>query len=113
MARSLAKNLNRIIDNNYRRMLERDIELLGADEAFDTYKGRVLYCIPLFVAPEHAYNVMERCTPEMEERGFGPGKNIKGQPLNEEGCAQRDCWVVRLTNDLDELQAAVLRSQSS
>mmetsp|Transcript_12054 Transcript_12054/g.21398 ORF Transcript_12054/g.21398 Transcript_12054/m.21398 type:complete len:673 (-) Transcript_12054:172-2190(-) len=98
--------LDRILDNNFRRMLKRDIESMGADEAFKMYADRVKFCVPIFVDPKQAYNTTVRCTPEMEEHGHGPGKNIKGQPLNEPGLPTRDCWVVRLENDDNDIQAA-------
>lgn len=97
---------SRILDNNFRRMLQRDIDSMGLEAAMAEYEPRAAYCVPIFVAPELAYNVAKRCTPEMEKSGHGPGKNIFGQLLNVEGQPPRDCWVVRLANGNQEIQAA-------
>ena len=73
------------------------------DGGFHVYRPKVTvkYCIPLLVSPLDAYDVGVRITPEMEKdpRCPGPGFNIKGDKLNEEGKPSRDQWVVRTATE--------------
>ncbi|CAK9075746.1 unnamed protein product [Durusdinium trenchii] len=58
-------NLERLLDNNYRRMLKRDIDLKGREAAVKEYRSRVSFCIPILVNASMAYDVSKRRTPEM------------------------------------------------
>ncbi|CAK8986864.1 unnamed protein product [Durusdinium trenchii] len=90
-----------LLDNNYRNMLKRDIDLKGRDAAIQDYRSRVEYCIPILVNASVAYDVSERPTPEMVEQGKPAGVNLAGKLLNEAGKPPRECIVVRAQGEGD------------
>ncbi|CAK9021973.1 unnamed protein product, partial [Durusdinium trenchii] len=90
-----------ILDNNYRNMLKRDIDLKGREAAIQDYRSRVAFCIPILVNASIAYDVSERPTPEMVEQGKPAGVNLAGKLLNEAGKPLRECIVVRAQGESD------------
>mmetsp|Transcript_61080 Transcript_61080/g.189212 ORF Transcript_61080/g.189212 Transcript_61080/m.189212 type:complete len:701 (-) Transcript_61080:223-2325(-) len=82
---------HQILDNNYRNMMRRDLEQNGQRYVDDTYPPKAAFCVPLLVCPKDAYDVSKVQTPEMKAANVPPGKNLKGDPLDE-----RCCVVVRL-----------------
>ncbi|CAK9005406.1 unnamed protein product, partial [Durusdinium trenchii] len=87
-----------ILDNNYRNMLKRDIDLKGREAAIQDYQSRVEFCIPILVNASIAYDVSKRPTPEMLEQA---GLNLAGKLLNEAGKPPRECIVVRAQGESD------------
>ncbi|CAK9021887.1 unnamed protein product [Durusdinium trenchii] len=61
-------NIETLLDNNYRNMMKRDIELKGREATVEEYHSRVAYCIPMLVDACCAYDVSKRQTPEMVEK---------------------------------------------
>ncbi|CAK9075637.1 unnamed protein product [Durusdinium trenchii] len=92
-------NLERLLDNNYRRMLKRDIDLKGREAAVKEYRSRVSFCIPILVNASMAYDVSKRRTPEMVKQGKPVGVNLAGMPLNEDGMPPRQCFVIRVDTE--------------
>ncbi|CAK9052231.1 unnamed protein product [Durusdinium trenchii] len=92
-------NLERLLDNNYRRMLKRDIDLKGREAAVKEYRSRVSFCIPILVNASVAYDVSKRRTPEMVKQGKPVGVNLAGMPLNEDGMPPRQCFVIRVETE--------------
>ncbi|CAK8985876.1 unnamed protein product [Durusdinium trenchii] len=90
-----------ILDNNYRNMLKRDIDLKGREAAIQDYQSRVEFCIPILVNASIAYDVSKRPTPEMLEQGKPAGVNLAGKLLNEAGKPPRECIVVRAQGESD------------
>ncbi|CAK9052233.1 unnamed protein product [Durusdinium trenchii] len=88
-------DIEALIDNNYRNMLKRDIDLKGREAAVEEYRSRVGFCIPILVNASIAYDVSKRQTPEMAEQGKPVGVNLAGKLLNEDGMPPRQCIVVR------------------
>ncbi|CAK9081254.1 unnamed protein product [Durusdinium trenchii] len=88
-----------LIDNNYRNMLKRDIQLNGREAAMEEYSSRVAFCIPILVNASIAYDVSKRQTPEMVEQGKPPGVNLAGKLLNEDGMPHRQCIVIRVERE--------------
>merc|ERR1712217_566508 len=81
-----------IVDNNFRKMALRD-------GGFQQYTPKVLYCIPLLVASQNAYDISVRQTPDMVQANCPPGYNLRGAQCNEPGKPARDQWVVRVAHE--------------
>ncbi|CAK9007334.1 Nephrocystin-3 [Durusdinium trenchii] len=92
-------NIETLLDNNYRNMMKRDIELKGREATVEEYHSRVAYCIPMLVDASCAYDVSKRQTPEMVEKGRPIGVNLAGKLLNEPGMPPRECIVVRVQQE--------------
>ncbi|CAK9021889.1 unnamed protein product [Durusdinium trenchii] len=92
-------NIETLLDNNYRNMMKRDIELKGREATVEEYHSRVAYCIPMLVDACCAYDVSKRQTPEMVEKGKPIGVNLAGKLLNEPGMPPRECIVVRVQQE--------------
>ncbi|CAK9021884.1 unnamed protein product [Durusdinium trenchii] len=92
-------NIETLLDNNYRNMMKRDIELKGREATVEEYHSRVAYCIPMLVDACCAYDVSKRQTPEMVEKGRPIGVNLAGKLLNEPGMPPRECIVVRVQQE--------------
>ena len=112
-----------LLDNNFRNMMRRDVELHGEEYVRRVYPPRASFCIPLLIDPENAYDISVKPTPEMEAAGKPPGRNLGGKLLNEPGQPERCCVVLRVagadgvTNArarlLDALRAREAAAQSS
>ena len=85
-----------LLDNNYRNMIKRDVELHGEDYVRRVYPPRASFCIPLLIDPENAYDISVRPTPDMEAAGKPPGTNLGDKLLNEPGQPERCCVVLRV-----------------
>ena len=83
-----------LLDNNYRNMIKRDLELHGEEYVRRVYPPRASFCIPLLIDPENAYDISVRPTPEMEAAGKPPGTNLGDKLLNEPGQPERCCVVL-------------------
>ena len=88
-----------LLDNNYRNMIKRDVELHGEDYVRRVYPPRASFCIPLLIDPENAYDISVRPTPEMEAAGKPPGTNLGDKLLNEPGQPERCCVVLRVAGE--------------
>ena len=88
-----------LLDNNYRNMIKRDLELHGEDYVRRVYPPRASFCIPLLIDPENAYDISVRPTPEMEAAGKPPGTNLGDKLLNEPGQPERCCVVLRVAGE--------------
>ncbi|CAL1141849.1 unnamed protein product [Cladocopium goreaui] len=88
-----------IIDNNYRNVYKRDVELKGSEFADQEYASRVAYCMPILANAMMCYDVSVRQTPEMLEKGMPPGVNLAGKQLNEPGQPERQCVVIRVERE--------------
>ncbi|CAK9024514.1 Nephrocystin-3 [Durusdinium trenchii] len=89
-------NRRQLLDNNFRRMMRRDLEQHGESYVDEEYPPRAGFCIPLLIDPENVYDVSERATPEMQAAGKLPGINLADKPLNEPGQPKRCCVVLRV-----------------
>ncbi|CAK9069850.1 Nephrocystin-3 [Durusdinium trenchii] len=89
-----------LIDNHYRSMLKREIDLKGSEMAIQECRSRVAFCIPVLVKAAHVYDVSKRGTPEMLEKGRPASTSLVGKP-NEPGKPPRDCAVLRVDGDVD------------
>eukprot|EP00435_Cladocopium_sp_Y103_P063338 s1011_g24.t3 len=100
-----------LIDNNYRNMFKRDVELKGHEE----YASRVAYCIPILANAAMCYDVSIQQTPEMQKEGKPPGVNLAGKLLNEPGRPERqlrcraDATAKRLGPEHDKALLALSR----
>ncbi|CAK8996151.1 unnamed protein product [Durusdinium trenchii] len=95
-------SIESLLDNMYRNMLRRDIELKGhehAGEVTQLYASRVAYCIPIIADAAILYDVSVHPTPEMVEQGRPAGVNLAGKLLNEPGKPVRSVIVVRVENE--------------
>ena len=92
-------NRMELLDNNYRNMIKRDLELHGEDYVRRVYPPRASFCIPLLIDPENAYDISVRPTPEMEAAGKPPGTNLGEKLLNEPGQPERCCVVLRVAGE--------------
>eukprot|EP00913_Durusdinium_trenchii_P017802 g16727.t1 len=100
-------SIESLLDNMYRNMLRRDIELKGHEHAGEErlpvvtqlYASRVAYCIPIIADAAILYDVSVRPTPEMVEQGRPAGVNLAGKLLNEPGKPVRSVIVVRVENE--------------
>ena len=111
-----------LLDNNFRNMMKRDVELHGEDYVRRVYPPRASFCIPLLIDPENAYDISVRPTPEMEAAGKPPGMNLGDKLLNEPGQPERCCVVLRVAGEngianarsrlLDALRAREAAAQS-
>ena len=111
-----------LLDNNFRNMIKRDVELHGEDYVRRVYPPRASFCIPLLIDPENAYDISVRPTPEMEAAGKPPGMNLGDKLLNEPGQPERCCVVLRVAGEdgvanararlLDALRAREAAAQS-
>ena len=111
-----------LLDNNFRNMMRRDVELHGEDYVRRVYPPRVSFCIALLIDPENAYDISVRPTPEMEAAGKPPGMNLGDKLLNEPGQPERCCVVLRVAGEdgvtnararlLDALRAREAAAQS-
>ena len=111
-----------LLDNNFRNMIKRDVELHGEDYVRRVYPPRASFCIPLLIDPENAYDISVRPTPEMEAAGKPPGTNLGDKLLNEPGQPERCCVVLRVAGEdgvanarsrlLDALRAREAAAQS-
>ena len=81
-----------LLDNNFRNMIKRDVELHGEDYVRRVYPPRASFCIPLLIDPENAYDISVRPTPEMEAAGKPPGTNLGDKLLNEPGSQSAAVW---------------------
>ena len=88
-----------LLDNNFRNMMRRDVELHGEEYVRRVYPPRASFCIPLLIDPENAYDISVRPTPEMEAAGKPPGTNLGGKLLNEPGQPERCCVVLRVAGE--------------
>ena len=75
-------NQMELLDNNFRNMMRRDVELHGEEYVRRVYPPRASFCIPLLIDPENAYDISVRPTPEMEAAGKPPGMNLGDKLLN-------------------------------
>ena len=111
-----------LLDNNFRNMMKRDVELHGEDYVRRVYPPRASFCIALLIDPENAYDISVRPTPEMEAAGKPPGMNLGDKLLNEPGQPERCCVVLRVAGEdgvtnararlLDALRAREAAAQS-
>ena len=88
-----------LLDNNFRNMIKRDLELHGESYVRRVYPPRASFCIPLLIDPENAYDISVRPTPEMEAAGKPPGTNLADKLLNEPGQPKRCCVVLRVLGE--------------
>ena len=88
-----------LLDNNFRNMIKRDLELHGESYVRRVYPPRASFCIPLLIDPENAYDISVRPTPEMEAAGKPPGTNLAGKLLDEPGQPKRCCVVLRVLGE--------------
>ena len=88
-----------LLNNNFRNMIKRDLELHGEDYVRRVYPPRASFCIPLLIDPENAYDISVRPTPEMEAAGKPPGTNLGDKLLNEPGQPERCCVVLRVAGE--------------
>ena len=92
-------NQMELLDNNFRNMMRRDVELHGEEYVRRVYPPRASFCIPLLIDPENAYDISVRPTPEMEAAGKPPGMNLGDKLLNEPGQPERCCVVLRVAGE--------------
>ncbi|CAK9092688.1 unnamed protein product [Durusdinium trenchii] len=100
------ENKEQILDNNYRSMMKRDLELKGKSYVDQEYPPRVMFCIPILVEPAKAYDVSVRQTPEMVEKGKPPGVNLADKELSPPGLPARCCVVIINQTQAEEPNAS-------
>ena len=83
-----------LLDNNFRNMLKRDIEMKGLEVATEEYRARVAYCIPILSRSSINIDVSVSQTPEMLAQNKPPGINLAGKSLD-----GRQCIVVRIEEE--------------
>ena len=83
-----------LLDNNFRNMLKRDIEMKGLEVATEEYKARVAFCIPILSLSSINIDVSVSRTPEMLAQNKPPGINLAGKSLD-----GRQCVVVRIEEE--------------
>ena len=83
-----------LLDNNFRNMLKRDIEMKGLEVATEEYQARVAFCIPILSRSSINIDVSVSQTPEMLAQNKPPGINLAGKSLD-----GRQCVVVRIEEE--------------
>ena len=92
-----------LLDNNFRNMLKRDIEMKGLEVATEEYQARVAYCIPILSRSSINIDVSVSQTPEMLAQNKPPGINLAGKSLD-----GRQCVVVRIEEEDQVANASVV-----
>ena len=81
-----------LLDNNFRNMLKRDIEMKGLEVATEEYQARVAFCIPILSRSSINIDVSVRVKHRRcWHRTSRPGINLAGKSLD-----GRQCIVVRI-----------------
>ena len=96
-------DVQKLLDNNFRNMLKRDIEMKGLEVATEEYQARVAFCIPILSRSSINIDVSVSQTPEMLAQNKPPGINLAGKSLD-----GRQCVVVRIEEEDQVANASVV-----
>ena len=77
--RRMGLDVQTLLDNNFRNMLKRDIEMKGLEVATEEYHARVAFCIPILSRSSINIDVSVSQTPEMLAQNKPPGINLAGK----------------------------------